>query len=401
MANALQAFNDSQLGIVLGTTFHTLGAIAFLGGVVGYLAWHRHLVSRGHHHAKVLNAATVLTYIAIVVNLLGGFMRTFQSDHPHLTEFAESGWVRAVAIKHIFIFLGMAAAVYLFERVAPRLLAEHKGGKIDDDAPIGHRIGVLLAALGIIVSAVLGAVTQIVPPVMAEADMEDPDGTGGSGGNGGGVFLTEPHYENATGQLTSTPVAPATATGGFDVEEGTAVIEATFLWSPTQYALSVDLVEPDGGLEATLSSDDGRAEGTIESPAVGRWSFVVRADVAVDAQWTLSLRLAPAAAGETLMTDSYVIPPGQFFEINTVAKVNATLSWSWSTEAAIHFDIHTHFDDEVQYVVDEEVGSSSGSYRVVREGGHSYLWENTATLPVTLTYRVWGPWDLDSTFPPS
>jgi len=121
----------------------------------------------------------------------------------------------------------------------------------------------------------------------------------------------------------------------------------------------------------------------------------------VNAQWEMSLRLVQAETGETLMADRATIAPGQFFEINTEADVDATLSWSWSSEASIHFDIHTHFDDEVQYVVEEETGQSSGTYRVVRAGGHSYLWENTGVLPVTLTYRVWGPWELDSTFPPS
>ena len=77
-------FNDSQLGVVLGSVLHTLGAILFLGGLVGYLAWHRHL-AQGHHHRKVLDTAAFLTYLAIVVNLAGGFMRTFQTGHPHLT----------------------------------------------------------------------------------------------------------------------------------------------------------------------------------------------------------------------------------------------------------------------------------------------------------------------------
>lgn len=395
MANVFQEFNDSQVGIVLGTTLHTLGAIAFLGGLVAYLAWHRHLVAHGHHHRRVLVAGTALSYMAIVVNLLGGFMRTFQSDHPHLTEFATSGWVRAVAIKHVFIFAGMAAAVYLFESVAPRLLREHKGGAISDATPAGHRVGVLIVALGILLSAVLGAVTQIVPPVMADAD--DGDGPGGDDLPAAvGV-----RYVNATGQLTSTPLAPASSTGGFAVEAGTAVLEAAFLWSPANFALSLDLVEPDGGVEATLTSDNGRAAATIVNPAVGAWTYVVRADVAANAEWTVSLRLAGAESGETLMADQVVIAPGQFFEINTVAKVDATLHWAWSTESAIHFDIHTHFDDEVQYVVEEQVPASSGAYRVVREGGHSYLWENTGTLPITLTYRAWGEWELDSTFPPS
>ena len=391
MANPVAEFNDSQVGIVLGTALHTLGAIAFLGGLVGYLAWHRHL-AQGHHHRKVLDGAAVLTYIAIVANLLGGFMRTFESDHPHLTAFADSAWVRAIAIKHVFIFVGMGAAVYLFEAVAPRLVAAHKQGTLADAKPPGHRIGVLLVALGILVSAVLGAITQVVPPVEASGDADAMDHDEHP--------AESVRYANATGQLTSTPVAPTTATGGFDVLEGTTVMEATFLWAPATSPLSADLKGPDGTV-VTLSSDSRRAEATIPTPQHGSWTYTVRADFAVGVTWSLSVRMASAAGGETLMADRVTIAPGQFFEINTLADRDDTLHWSWSSDAAVHFDVHTHFDDQVQYAVSEETAGSSGSYTAVRNGGHSYLWENTGTLPVALDYRAWGPWELDSTFPPA
>lgn len=399
MANPIATFNDSEVGIVLGTALHTLGAIGFLGGLVGYLAWRRQLVVHGHHHRKVLEGAVALTYLAIVVNLLGGFMRTFESDHPHLTEFAESAWVRAVAIKHVFIFAGMGAAVYLFERVAPRLLAAHKAGDTSREArSAGHRVGVLVATLGIVVSAVLGAVTQVVPPVAASGDADglgpqDPDaGAGTAGGTA---------YANATGQLTSSPLSPASAGGGFQVERGVQALEATFLWSPAGFALMLDLRNPSGTV-LPVPSSNGRGELMVEAPEPGPWEFTVRSELAANAQWTVSVRMAAAAAGEALMADRVTIAPGQFFEINTEAAAGGTLGWAWTAEAPIHFDVHTHFDDEVQYVVDEDgTAGGSGTYTVQREGGHSYLWENTGTLPVSVSYRVWGDWELDSTFPPS
>jgi hypothetical protein len=396
VANPIAAFNDSEVGIVLGTALHTLGAIGFLGGLVGYLAWRRHLLVHGHHHRKVLEGALALTYFAIVVNLLGGFMRTFESDHPHLTEFAESAWVRAVAIKHVFIFAGMGAAVYLFERAAPRLLAAHKAGDTAEEArSAGHRVGVLVAALGIVVSAVLGAVTQVVPPVAASGDVDNLDPQDPAAG------ATGTSYANATGQLTSSPLSPSTAGGGFQVERGVQVLEATFVWSPTTYALSLDLRNPSGTV-VPVPSSEGRGELAIASPEPGAWEFTIRSELAANAQWTVSVRMSAAASGETLMADRVTIAPGQFFEINTEADVGAKLGWSWTSEAPIHFDIHTHFDEEVQYVVDEDgTGGSSGSYTVERKGGHSYLWENTGTLPVSVSYRVWGAWELDSTFPPS
>jgi hypothetical protein len=397
VANLLVEFNDSQVGVVLATSMHALGAIAFLGGLVGYLAWHRQLVQHGHHHRRLLEAASVLTYLAIVVNLLGGFMRTYQTGHPSVTEFASSAWVRAIVIKHVFIFAGMIAAVYLLERVALRHLRAFKDGTLADLKQDGHRIGVVVVVLGILVSAVLGAMTQVIPLAAADADGQ---GDGTDDGMDHDV-ATAVRYVNATGQLTSTPVQPAASTGGFEVDHGTAVLEATFLWAPPAESLVAELVGPTG--QTLLLAGDGRAAGEVVAPAPGSWSYNVRANVALGAQWELSVRLTPVSTdgGETLMADTTTIAPGQFFEINTEAEEGATLHWAWSTEADIHFDIHTHFDDEVQYVVEEQSGGSSGAYTVVRTGGHSYLWENTGVLPVTLTYRVWGVWELDSTFPPS
>ena len=392
MANPIVEFNDSQVGIVLASAMHTLGAVAFLGGLIGYLAWHRHLVHQGHHHRRLLDASAVLTYVAIVVNLLGGFMRTYQSDHPSLTEFATSAWVRAIVIKHVFLFAGMAAAVFLLEVVAVRHLRAWKDGSLPELKQDSHRVGVVVVVLGILVAGVLGAMTQVVTPVMAEAQDEDGDGPNVPA-------LTSVRYANATGQLTSTPVQPAESSGGFEVDAGTAVLQATFLWAPPAESLVAELVGPTG--QTLLLAGDGQAAGEVPGPAPGGWTYTVRANVALGARWELSVRMTPVTSDETLMSDTATIAPGQFFEINTVAKQGAALHWAWSTEADVHFDIHTHFDDEVQYVVEEQSGGSSGSYTVARDGGHSYLWENTGVLPVTLTYRVWGAWDLDSTFPPS
>jgi hypothetical protein len=158
VANALQEFIDSQAGIVLSVSLHTLGAIALLGGLVGYLAWYRHL-RLGHHHASWLQGAAFLTYVAIVANLVGGFMRTYETGHPSITQFNDSAWVRALAVKHVFLFVAMGAAVVLFERVAPRLIRAFKAGSLAPVAPLGHRLGVLLVAVGILLAAILGAVT--------------------------------------------------------------------------------------------------------------------------------------------------------------------------------------------------------------------------------------------------
>jgi hypothetical protein len=389
LANPLVEFNDSQLGVVLGSVLHTLGAIAFLGGLVGYLSWHRHL-AKGDNNRRVLENAAFLTYLSIVVNLLGGFMRTFQTGHPHLTQWAESPWVRAIAIKHVFLFFGQGAAVYLFEVVAPRLAKAHKARELRDPSPAGHRVGVLLVALGILIASVLGALTQVVPLVSADAPIDEPDGDG-----------TGPtvEYHNATGQLTSTPLQPGQSTGSFRVPNGTVFLEATLIWTPTQYELSIDLTDPDGGGTATGSIAGGSLSAQADAPKAGPWTYTIESDFAVNAAWTLSIRMSVLAGDEELLAGSRTIPPGQFFEINTEMENRTSFSWSWSASAAVHFDVHSHFDDEVQYHVDETAASGRGDFTNDRAGGYSFLWENTGALPVTLDYRVWGDFTLDSVFP--
>lgn len=282
MANPIVEFNDSQLGVVLGSVFHTLGAIAFLGGLVGYLSWHRHLV-KGQHNRKVLDTAAFLTYLAIVVNLLGGFMRTFETGHPRLEQFAESPWVRAISIKHVFLFAAQGAAIYLFEVMAPRLVKAHKAAVQPTElSPAGHRIGVVVVALGILVAAVLGAVTQVVPLVSASGHVDEMPVAGPT------------VYHNFTGQLTSTPAMPAVATGSFDVENTTQLLHAVVTWNPGQADLQVRLSH--GSQSFTVTGSAGSGEGRLESPEPGTWTYEVSSSLAIGTTWSLSVAAAPTAA---------------------------------------------------------------------------------------------------------
>jgi hypothetical protein len=383
-------FNDSQVGVYLASVLHTLGAIGFLGGLVAYLAWHRHLAAQRHHHRGLLEAAMVLSYVAIVVNLLGGFMRTFESDHPTLEQFAESAWVRAIAIKHVFLFAAMGAAVYLFEAVAPRLVRAHKAGTLVDPSPAGHRVAVVLVALGIVVAAVLGAVTQVVPLVAADDHPED-------GHQHGETLL----YHNATGQLTSSPLAPAASTGAFEVAAGTVTLNATLAWTPTQTSLRLELTAPDGQKVSMPDTAGGTLRAGREAPPVGTWTYSVASDLAVNVAWTLSLRLAAVPADEHFRAGSVSVAPGAFVEVNTEMEDGASLMWAWSTSAPVHFDVHSHFDGQEKEHVSKEAASGNGMFTDDRAGGYSLLWENKGTAPVLLDYRVWGDYEFVSTYPPS
>ena len=287
MANLLQQLNDSQVGVVIATAFHTLGAIGLLGGLIGYVAWHRHL-RRGHHNPHVLAFATFLTYISILVNLLGGFMRTYETGHPHITEFGTSSWVRAIAIKHVFLFVGMGAAVYLFERVAPRHLKAFRDGQLPEASSTGHGVGVLLVALGILVAAVLGAVSTVLPIAAAQPEpMDEPAVTA---------------YHNATGTFQSTPLAPGSAGGEFVLPAGLADLDVTLTWSVAQANLGVQILDPTGAIVLDLSGSGGTATDTLgEAPLPGTWTYrITSPDAVVNTQWTLAIVAhAPGHDGHT------------------------------------------------------------------------------------------------------
>lgn len=275
----LQSFNDSVFGVVLGTVLHTLGAIGLLGGLVGYLAWHRHL-RKGHHHANALAWATFLTYFAIVVNLLGGFMRTYQTGHPGLSQFDTSAWVRAIAIKHVFLFAGMAAAVVLFEVVAPRHLKAHREGRLAQAPMTGHVLGVLLVVLGIVVAAFLGAVSSVT----ALPSDELPDDH---------AVHPADAYHNATGQLVATPLTPTAATGSFTVPANRTDLLVELTWTPSVANLVILLEASPGSQDLRLGGGNGVAHGALGTPPTpGTWSYTISSpDAVVNVQWQLAVRL--------------------------------------------------------------------------------------------------------------
>lgn len=280
----LQQLIDSQPGIVIASALHTLGAIGLLGGLIGYLAWHRGL-RRGHHNPNVLVFATFLTYLSIVVNLLGGFMRTYQTGHPGITDFGSSSWVRAIAIKHVFLFLGMGAAVYLLERVATDHLAAFRDGALAKAATTGHTLGVLALTLAIVVAAVLGAVSTVLPTGAAEAPMEEP-------------AMQADVYLNASGTYQATPLSPGQAGGELNVPDGVHDIEVTLTWTSTASNLGVQLLDPAGAVAKQFAEADGSLTGTLGAvPTPGTWTYrITSSDPVVSTGYTLQFHL-PAGNG--------------------------------------------------------------------------------------------------------
>ncbi|MEA3204219.1 MAG: hypothetical protein QOI63_1899, partial [Thermoplasmata archaeon] len=262
MANPLQAFNDSDLGVATATSLHTLGALGFLAGAIGYLAWHRSL-RRGADLGGLLRAAAFTTYLSIVANLLGGFLRTYESGHPHLADIARSPWVQVIAAKHLFLFAAMGAAIVLFERTVPRLRRAAAEGRLAQVPVTAHRVGAAFVLAGIAAAALLGSVSQVVAELPA-APVQEP------------VPREVAHLQTFTGTLAGNPLMPAHGGAAFIVPVNASSLrfQLDVAGSP---GLQVSLTEPDGATTHPVGAP-AFPGGTstfvvLLRPAAGAWRF--------------------------------------------------------------------------------------------------------------------------------
>lgn len=398
----------SDFGSVVATTLHTAGAIAYLAGLVAYTSWTRHL-RQGQHQPTTLALGQVLAYIGILANLMGGFIRTYQPGHPTVWDFGSSGWATVMVLKHVALFVGIGLAVYLFEVVAPRLrrIFKDQGSQALPDH--AGRVAVWGVATSIFLAAILGAWTTVLPVGAME-----PDGTTDMDGGPEAQPFMGGTFAFAGSAQTGGPTA-----GTFEVGAGATELVAIFMGIietpltnlPTSpFVFTLSLVAPDGTVysEQTDPTSQGdvagvpvperRIEMEIDAPEPGSWSFQVSGDAAANGRWELSISVA-GPDGFVLADTVHKAAGAGFCEINTEMEEGAVLSWNWSTEPAtpIHFDVHTHFDGEVQYLVDDDaVASHAGNVTATRTGGYSLLWENTSNVDVAITYRVTGDYRIHS-----
>lgn len=261
---------------------------------------------------------------------------------------------------------------------------------------------VLAPPMRLILAALLVGATLAGCADPAPAPEEAPEAPGPA--PAGDVLLGEA-FHNATGTITSLPIAVEVHGGGFEVLPNTARIDATLLWSDPVAELSLELAAENGSADGHAggtfpASDEGTAVADIPGPALGAWSYTIHAENAVDVEWRLVVRMATDVNVSRVISDTVTIAAGQFFEINTVMPEDGKLSWDWTSSETSDFNVHTHFDDEVQYLVEESATAHSGHVVADREGGYSLMWENPGAAPLSLTYTAWGAFEVDSYFPP-
>lgn len=200
-----------------------------------------------------------------------------------------------------------------------------------------------------------------------------------------GEAIGEAVYFNETGTLTTLPFAGTSSVGNFEMPNGTAAY-ANFAGE---------------GLELVLTDPAGGQHGVGVIPVIpGTWGWSVGGDLAVQTAWSFSIQVTTGEVYTGFLYETVSVTPGQFFEINTQMPLGGTFCWDWASGADLAFDVHSHFDDEVQYLVELTASENKDCFTNEREGGYSLLWENGGATPVGLTYTVWGDFEVDSYFPP-
>ncbi len=398
MANAL----FTAPGAALANFLHTAGALAYIGGIIAWVSWSRGLRG-GHHNVNTLALGASLTYVGVAINLFGGFVRTYQPGHASLTAFFTDPWVALMAIKHVALFAGIAAAVYLFEMVSPRMRDAWKAGTLEPEAKPG-RVAAALVLSSIFIAAILGGVTAALPgaaPVVPDdMDNEGPDGEVPS------IFETQTFFASGSGSAG----APASM-GEFAVGPGATQAEAylytsaiPLLGSPAIYQLR--LTSPSGvGYTASTnpqSYDPASAEInsdvvlTVTDPEPGRWTYAVSVTAGVAANWELTVTVTGPEGLQIVREINFT---SGFYEINTVMALGADMNWNWTVEGGqSDFNVHQHVAGQTVYPVRGTYSENNGTYIAEEDGGVSIMWENAGSAPITLKFRVWGNFTLHSIF---
>lgn len=102
--------------------------------------------------------------------------------------------------------------------------------------------------------------------------------------------------------------------------------------------------------------------------------------------------LAGAAAAATAGGE-LTIDPGQFEEFDLRMDAGWSLSYNWSADGNLSFNVHSHRDGRVDYHVEEgPTNGSAGSFEAPERQVYSLLWENRGDGPVALTWEADGQW---------
>ena len=374
------AILSGKVGGVVASTLHTAGALAFLGGLVAYVVWAR-AARRGARHPDLLVLGATITYVGILANLFGGFVRTYQPGHPKFWDFGSEPWATVMVIKHAFLFAGMGAAVYLYEVQAPRLAKtqlEHVGRM--------ERLAVWGAAAAIFVASVLGAVAAVTP-IGGMMDVDDGNGE---------PPLPDPFAGAAHrfhGSITGGPLGGVVppATGTFLVPEGARGLEAVLtLDRPATVTLTLRAPDGDTEFDSTDAQDTvPTASVSLPAAAAGTWEYTVSASTAVAAEWDLVVTLE--GAFEEFVEDTVEVAPGEEATLSIHVPGGRSFTWDWGSSDHVGFTIRA---DGQMLFEPRHTRGESGNLTASSQTTYTLAWANDEDELVSLHYRVWGDFEV-------
>jgi hypothetical protein len=407
-ANWFQRFNDSGLGVFLSSVMHTAGALLFTAGIVAFLLVAHSLKTKQGSRGPwltLLPYAHWLTIVGIALNGVGGLLRLYESDHPGIDQLGSSLWVQVLFIKHVFLVIGVGLALWVtFKTQAP----EPEEEPVPQLGMTPQRITLFSAGsfVTIVIATLLGAVAAQSLVLPAPINDQGPIDHGGGNGSGLPPYLSF----SASGVARGTPlVAYSRDALTFPVPNGTTSVVVVLSWTTAQAELNFTLRHEEGTAIATTYTRAGtvvRAQANQTIP-LGNWTVVVTSGLAADEPFEVQSTVVLLPKGMAYLENTVVLKPStRFFEINLEMDVNKTFSYEWSlvgnTNQKIAFNIHTHFDGQVQYLVQGHWNALKGNHTQTRSGGVSLMWEpkdasgTAITSDVRLHYRVVGPFHLHS-----
>jgi uncharacterized membrane protein len=412
--NWLQRFNDSDAGVLLAGTLHSVGALLFAGGIALYL-YVAHSMRRAARedrpaHVGLLIYAHGFTIVGIVLNGLGGVMRLYEGDHPKLDRLGDSTWVQVLLVKHLFLVAGVGLALWLAwrtRRVAR--LPPHEASLEPEASRMAWYAAASLST--ILLAAVLGAVAGNVdlaadlgqsPPL---SSMDD-----GHAAHGEAQVLAE---FSTSGVITGTPGQPGVHDDYVTVPEGADRITVVLTWS-TASAQGLSPVEMSVGLkdgeDQPVTGQETRVDRALtvvvppERVRPGRWTVSVVSERAVQESYELHVTAVRSEGHGNVINRTVRVEPGTFFEANLLMESGQSISFEWAllntTTRKVHFDVHMHEGEQVRYAVNGDYNAYDGNYtHTGPTQGPSLLWENGGSDAVEIHVRVTGEFAVHSYHP--
>ena len=86
---------------------------------------------------------------------------------------------------------------------------------------------------------------------------------------------------------------------------------------------------------------------------------------------------------------SVAVKPGQFVELCEKLPAAAKVSWSFSADAALNFNVHFHEGKDVSYPVkQDQVTQAQGVFEAPGAQDYCWMWVNQGASPVSLSLQL-------------